>query len=482
MKRVSIRWRMMVWNTTAFAVVLIAFGTLVYSLLRQTHYDQIDRVLASRYREVIADDRLATSPEERFQFWVRKFGKHVEISGIVRDRDGRTIAQAEQLQQFPPLDSPLAPAQHPQFDSLTLPNRSHMRRLTTVVPTPAGDYTLMLLAELEHIDEELGLVMKTLLITIPATLVVAAALAYFLAYKALAPVEQLRQQTDEITAERLDRRLPVHNPSDELGLLAQTINSMIQRLEHSFDEVRRFTADASHELRTPITVIRSEAELGIDSSRDPEGARQRFESILEECSRLASVTSQLLTLSREDAGVVQAGRSLVPIAPLLFDAVESLRPLANAKRQEVDMEANCDAEILADPDRLRQVFHNLLDNAIKYTPEASRIRVMLRGDDSQAVIAVEDNGPGIPSEHLSRVFDRFYRVNKSSDAGDGAGLGLSIVQSIVTSLGGRVEVESTVGEGSTFRVFLPLPASSDASHVDTDRREHLGSGTGRFTD
>lgn len=481
MKHISIRWQMMVWNTTAFVVVLVGFGTLVYSLLRQTHYDQIDRVLVSRYRELIEDDRLSASPEERFQFWVRKFGKHVEISGIVRDRDGKTIVQAEKLQQFSPLDAPSRPTRQPQFDSLTLSSRNHMRRLTVVVPTSAGDYTLMLLADLEHIDEELGLVMKTLLITIPATLIVAAALAYFLAYKALAPVEQLRQQTDEITAERLDRRLPVYNPSDELGLLAQTINSMIQRLERSFEEVRRFTADASHELRTPIAVIRSDAELGIDALYDPEAARQRFDSILEECSRLASVTSQLLTLSREDAGVVQAGRSCVPIAPLLFEAVESFRPLASAKQQEVTVEVSRDAKILADPDRLRQVFHNLLDNAIKYTPEESRITVTLGRENSDAVIAVNDNGPGIPSEHLSRVFDRFYRVNKSNDAG-GAGLGLSIVQSIVMSFDGRVDVESTVGEGSTFRVFLPLPATSYASQVDADRREHPGSGTSKFTD
>lgn len=459
MNHVGIRWQMMVWNTAAFAVVLVAFGTLVYSLLRQTHYEQIDRVLTSRFRELVADDRLSASPEERFQFWVRKFGKHVEIPGIVRHHDGRTIAQAEQLQQFPPLDAPSSPTPQPRFDSLILPNGDHMRRLTAVVPTSGGDYTLMLLSELEHIDEELGLVINTLLITIPATLFVAAALAYFLAYKALAPVEQLRLQTDEISAERLDQRLPVHNPSDELGLLAQTINSMIQRLERSFDEVRRFTADASHELRTPIAVIRSEAELGVDASHDPSAARQRFESILEECSRLASVTSQLLTLSREDAGVILPGHRLVPVAPVLLDAIESFRPLASAKRQEITAEVIHDAEIPADPDRLRQIFHNLLDNAIKYTPVDGRIRVTLRRENSDAVIAIEDNGPGIPPEHLPRVFDRFYRVDKSSDAGDGAGLGLSIVQSIVMSLGGHVEVESNVGEGSLFRVWLPQPLS-----------------------
>lgn len=458
MRNVSIRWRMTVWNTIAFAIVLVAFGILVYSLLRQTHYDQIDRALTMRYRELTNDDRVTNSPDPaaRFQHWVAKFGKHVEISGVVRDDDGKTIAQSEDLAHLPPIDVTPAPTPQPRFDSLVLSDGERMRRLTAVVPMSGGAYTLMLLAELEHIDEELGLVMKTLLITIPLTLILAASLAYFLAYKALAPVEHLRQLTGEITAARLDRRLPVHNASDELGLLAQTINSMIARLERSFDEVRRFTADASHELRTPIAVIRSEAELGADSARDHQNARRRFESILEECNRLAMMTAQLLTLSREDAGVVQGRQTQVPLAPLLLEAVKSLRPLANAKHQELTTHVDCEAEVVADPDRLRQVFHNLLDNAIKYTPEEGGIQVTLARRDSHAVVTVEDRGTGIPPEHLPRIFDRFYRVNKGSNAGDGSGLGLSIVQSVVTAMGGQVEVKSTVGEGSIFRVQIPF--------------------------
>jgi signal transduction histidine kinase len=410
--------------------------------------------------KILEDDRLAGSPEERFSFWLRKFEKHAEIAGIVRDREGRMIAHAELLQQSSPPIAPIAATPSLQFDNVTLPNQDHMRRLTVVVPTSKGDFTLMLLAELEHIEEELGLVVKTLMITIPVTLIVAAVLGYFLAYKSLLPVEQLRQLTNEITAERLNRRLPVYNPSDELGLLAQTINSMIARLEQSFAEVRRFTADASHELRTPLAVIRSEAELGIDAAHDPENVQRRFASILEECSRLVSITGQLLTLSREDAGVVQAGRAAVPVLPLLLETIESLRPFVQAKRQELTMEANCEAVVAANPDRLRQVFHNLLDNAIKYTPAKGHIRVTLHRRDTEAIVSVEDTGIGILPEHLPQIFDRFYRVSKSSDTGDGAGLGLSIVQSIVMSLGGHVDVVSAVGEGSVFRIVLPVQVNS----------------------
>lgn len=465
MRRISIRWRMTLWNTAAFAVVLLGFGVLVYTLLRQTHYDQVDRVLEARFREVVEDEQLAESPDERFQFWVRKFGKHVEISGIVRDRNGRTVAQTELLQAVPELPPPDRAVAAPQFDSLTLPELGHMRRLTASVPTSEGDYRLMLLAELEHVDEELGLVVKALLITVPLTLFVAAALAYFLAYKAMAPVEHLRRLADEITAERLDKRLPAHNPADELGLLAQTINSMIARLQRSFEEVRRFTADASHELRTPIAVIRSEAEIGLDAAADPDEAKLRFGSILEECARLASATTQLLMLSREDAGVAPASRNPVALKAVLVDAVESVRPLANAKQLDLVANVDDDAMVAADPERLRQVFHNLIDNAIKYTPSAGRVAVSLVRRDSDAVVTVEDNGIGIPPEHLPHVFDRFYRVNKetASDNG-GAGLGLSIVKSIVSSLGGRVELESTPGAGSSFHVYLPTVGNSEPGH------------------
>lgn len=461
MTRISIRWRITLWNTAAFAIVLVGFGCLVYELLRKTHYDQVDRGLSSRYREILQDEALTANPRRRFNAWVRRFGKHIEISGLVFDEEGRVVARAEQLSSNIQLGSPTNSVAEPRFDSLTLPRLGHMRRLTVAVPTDHGPYTLMLLAELEHVDEELTLVIQALLITAPITLGMTAVLAYLLAYKALAPVEQLRRQTDEITAEHLDRRLPIHNPGDELGLLARTINSMIARLERSFDEIRRFTADASHELRTPIAVIRSEAEMGwADASRDSTAAQIRFRSIIEECGRLTAATNQLLTLSREDAGVDRAAREPVSLKSMLAEAVESLQPFASPKDQKLTAAIESEAVVFADPERLRQVFHNLIENAIKYTPPGGRITATLALGDGEAIVTVRDNGIGIAAESLPRVFDRFYRVDKSnSPAADGAGLGLSIVRSIISTLGGRVEVESRLGEGSVFRVFLPIAAN-----------------------
>ncbi len=457
MSRISIRWRVALWNTTAFAIVLLAFGVLVYTLLRGTHFAQIDKGLLARTTQVLSDPEVSDEPQKRFAFSVRKFGKHVEISGVVLNSAGEIVAQDQSLSEIASTELTAATTSEPTFDTLHVPHFGHARRVRVQVPTAEGPYTLMLFAEMEHVDEELLSVIHVLFVTIPVSIFVAAALSYFLAYKALAPVEQLSRLSNEITADRLDRRLPIPNPKDELGHLARTINSMIARLEKSFDEVRRFTGDASHELRTPITVIRSEAEIGVDVANDADDARRRFQSILEECDRLTSATSQLLTLSRSEAGTVRRIEETVDLRTLLQEVFDAMQQRAAAKRQTLSIHIDGEATILSDRERLRQVFHNLVDNAIKYTPDGGMIEIRLASSTSETIIDVRDNGIGIPEEYVTRVFDRFYRINSSGDD-DGVGLGLSIVKSIVDSIDGRVELTSS-DTGTVFRVSVPTVRS-----------------------
>jgi heavy metal sensor kinase len=456
MKNLSIRWRITLWNTAAFAMVLVAFGGLVYGLLRQSHYDQMDGALESRLRELEKELESAEAPGLLLERWAHRFDKHGDVLGAVFDAHGHAIAQAEPLNEIDATallgdgDSGF------EVDTIALSGVGRVRRLRSPLAIAGTPHAVVLLAELEHLDEEMTLVANSLLATIPLALLAAAALAYGLARKSLAPVEELRRRTDEITAERLDQRLPIANPTDELGLLAQTLNAMIARLARSFAEVRRFTADASHELRTPVAVIRSEAELGIESQKLDE-ARGRFTSIVEECVRLAWMTEQLLTLCRDDAGVTQRELAPVGLKPLVTDAVEVFRPLAGGKRQSLSAILGAEATVRGDPQRLRQVVYNLLDNAVKYTPEGGAIHVSLECRESHAALSVRDTGVGISVEHQPHVFERFYRVDPGRSRREGGtGLGLSIVQSIVAAHGGRVELESEAGRGSVFRVFLPL--------------------------
>jgi two-component system heavy metal sensor histidine kinase CusS len=285
--------------------------------------------------------------------------------------------------------------------------------------------------------------------------------AYLLARQALAPVELLHRQTARITADQLDRRLPIANPGDELGRLAQTINAMIARLERSFTEMRRFTADASHELRTPLTALRTEVEAALGKPAETTDHANLLGSILEECDRLTRLTEQLLALAREDARRIEEANQPLDLAALVRGAVETMRPLAEMKSLRLRQHGADTLPAHGDAARLRQVFYNLLDNAIKYTPENGEIEVRLERRGSEAIIVLRDTGLGIPAEHLPHVFERFYRVDKArSRAEGGTGLGLSIAHSIVSAHGGRIELDSAPGRGTVCTVTLPLDAAT----------------------
>jgi heavy metal sensor kinase len=316
--------------------------------------------------------------------------------------------------------------------------------------------TVVVMASLEEVDHELGEVRTVLLTAVPIVLLLSGGLGYLLARKALAPMERLRRSTKEITAERLDRRLPIINPQDELGRLTETFNAMIGRLERSFVEIRRFTADASHDLRTPLTAIRTEVEVSLAKPLNVAEHQQLLGSILEECSRLTRLTDQLLTLAREDARAAHQVQEPVDLASLVGDVAETMRPLAEAKELHLHLQVNGVAWVRGDSARLSEVFFNLLDNGIKYTPKGGEVELKVGQSGSEVTVTVRDTGIGIPAEHLPYVFDRFYRVDKArSRAEGGTGLGLSIAQNTIGAHGGRIELTSAPGQGTTCTVSLP---------------------------
>ncbi len=234
---------------------------------------------------------------------------------------------------------------------------------------------------------------------------------------------------------------------------------MIGRLERSFAEIRRFTADASHELRTPLTAIRSETEVALRSPLSPADYQHLLGSILEECDRLTRLTDQLLTLCREDTGAAHPSAEPLDLSKLVSGVVETMRPVAEGKGLRVRAARNGTLVIHGDEARLRQVFYNLLDNAIKYTLPGGTIDVGLQCQEQTAVVTIDDTGIGIPAEHLPRIFDRFYRVDKArSREHGGTGLGLSIARSIVDAHGGNIRITSALGQGTICTVTLPHQA------------------------
>src|SRR3989441_2655338 len=240
----------------------------------------------------------------------------------------------------------------------------------------------------------------------PMALLLAGFGGYALARKALGPVDAMTDKAQRISAERLNQRLAVENPHDELGKLASVFNAMLSRLEAAFNQLRRFTADASHELRTPLTAIRSVGEVALQDQKKPAEYSDVIGSMLEEVDRLTRLSETLLALSRADTGHVQLQREVIPLLQLAKEASSVVEVLAEEKRQRIDIEG--DADLLVSVDRLilRQAIVNLLDNAIKYSPPGSRILVRVQlGANKQVFLDVVDQGPGIPSEHQPYVFD-----------------------------------------------------------------------------
>jgi heavy metal sensor kinase len=294
---------------------------------------------------------------------------------------------------------------------------------------------------------------------LPLAVLLAVVGGWFVARRSLAPVGTMAARAGEISASSLSQRLPVANPHDELGRLAAVFNQTLQRLENSFAELRRFAADASHELRTPLTALQAEGEVALNNARDPEQFRQSIGAMLEEAQRLQDLVESLLTLARAEADQQPLQRAPVELSALTREVVESLRILAEEKRQQLAVELPGEILVTGDAALLRDALINLVHNAIRYTPAGGRITVCCSRRDREALVEVADTGEGIAPEHHEKVFERFYRVDKArSRAEGGAGLGLAIAKLAIERHGGRIELESASGQGgSTFRIVLPQP-------------------------
>jgi heavy metal sensor kinase len=304
-----------------------------------------------------------------------------------------------------------------------------------------------------------------LMLAVGLPLAVGAAVAggFILVRRSLEPVERMALKAAEITQHNLSERLPVAQSGDELERLSVSLNHMISRLEEALRGSKQFVADASHELRTPLAVMRGELESLAQDARLARDTREALGSVLEEVGRLAEIVESLFALSRLDAGEAGGEWQHFDLGELAATTAEQMSLLATDKNIRVDCHSSPGVTVAGDRARLKQVIVNLLDNAIKYTPNGGRIALSVRSEGSHAVLDVTDNGIGIPAEALPHVFQRFYRVDGSrTRLQGGAGLGLSIVRSICAAHGAEVEVLSTPGRGSTFRVRAPLATGAAA--------------------
>jgi heavy metal sensor kinase len=431
----SIRVRLTLWYAAALSAVLALYAGGVFVFLRASLSADLDRGLSDD-REV-AEQMLERTP-------AGAVGWRAEPD----DDDDEAVAG-----RWLEVRSPEGTLLYARPSGI--PTDVRLRRLS-------GPYTvdgLPVVIQVARSEEPLRRELRELLMIMGAGFPLAVAIAsvggYFLARRALAPLGRMADRARTITAERLGERLPVENSGDELGQLAAVFNDTFARLERSFEQLRRFTADASHELRTPLTAMRSVGEVGLREPRDTVAYREIIGSMLEEADRLGRLVEGLLTLSRADGGNVSLKRESVDLAELARDVAGHLGVLAEEKRQLFTVEASGPVPAWVDRLVIRQALINLVDNAIKYTPPGGSVRIVVQDGGPGPTVDVADTGPGIPPEHRARLFDRFYRIDKarSRDLG-GAGLGLSIARWAVEAHGGRIDLESVEGRGSTFRITL----------------------------
>jgi len=278
---------------------------------------------------------------------------------------------------------------------------------------------------------------------------------YVLSGVLLRPVRDITQAASEISATNLSRRINYQGPRDELWALAETFDSMIGRLEASFERQRQFVQDASHELRTPLAAIRTNIEVTeMDPDATLEEYRELVATIKSQTERLTRLSEDLLLLTNEEGARVE--REPVDLGAIAGDVIGELQPLAASRGVALRLDARADTEVLASPDLLHRCVLNLVDNAIKYSGEGATVTVRLLDAGPSGRVEVEDNGPGIPAEALPHIFDRFFRVDKGRSRREGGtGLGLAIVQELIRAMGGNVGVRSAPGTGSTFWIELP---------------------------
>ena len=307
--------------------------------------------------------------------------------------------------------------------------------------------------------EELAEFFFVLILGLPLSVAVTSLAGYWLARRSLTPLERMTKHAQAITADSLDERLPIDDPGDEIGRLGNAFNALLDRLEGSFQKARQFTSDVSHELRTPLTVIRSVGEVGLRGDRDATDYRTIVGSMLEEVNRLTDLVDRLLTLSRSDTGSLKLKAETVELGELADGIVSDLKVLAEEKNQTLSVERVDSALCVADAVVLRQALVNIVDNAIKYSPNNSQIRIRTFTVGDRSSFEVQDTGPGIPPDLQQHIFDRFYRYDPNASKNIGVGLGLAIARSSVEANGGELVCESVAGEGSCFRVQLPRISS-----------------------
>ncbi|MBN1253862.1 MAG: HAMP domain-containing protein [Deltaproteobacteria bacterium] len=454
------------WYILTFIVTTIIIFSFMYIRIRHHLIKEIDRFLKDELREFSFK---VSETSRDFKWVIKEYEEDIvereyyPIYFRVLNTDGTVVATSKNFAEIIyPIDQEKLRnigGGTRYIETVKVPGRKTPFRILSSRLTVAEkfDCVVQIGTRMESIRKSLGNFSENILTAIPIALVLGTIGGWLLARRSLAPIAYITEATKKITATNLGERLRSRQSDDELDHLIATINAMIARLEESFKRMNQLTADVSHELRTPISAMRGEAELLLSKPRPTGEYRRALATYIEQLDFLTRLIDDLILLSKFDSN--EARLTMIPIKldKLLINLGEFFRALAEHKGIKLTAGKMKHATVVGDQTRLQQLFTNLIDNAIKFTPSGGRIDIALQKERDVAKVSIKDTGIGIPSAESEHIFERFYQVDKSRDKErGGVGLGLSICQWIATAHHGNIEVKSEVGKGSRFAVSLPL--------------------------
>jgi len=475
----SLRFKLTLWYVAILAVLLISFSSFLYITLSRSLYRDVDNRLRS-LAHLIATE--SGTPSSTFAFGnidqavratlnLRPVGKFIQVL----DESGNIGEKSENLKnvQLPINLQALKNASKGfiTFETVRSFGNTPLRMMTLpVIEKGHMARIIQVASSLEDVEDALRTLFIILVITVPLALLVASLGGLFLANQALKPVDHITQTARMITSQNLNQRIKSLKVKDEISRLIETFNEMISRLDQSFHQIRQFSSDASHELKTPLTILKGEVEVALRKERTSQDYEQILKSNLEEINRMSKIVDNLLLLARTETGEIRLFKEEVNLSHIVSEVVGQLTMLAHAKDLQI-VATNHQEDILlyGDALRIRQMLLNLIENSIKYTEPGGSISVSLERNAPLSLsgkeqefydgvkIVVSDTGIGIAKEDQERIFGRFFRVDKArSREQGGSGLGLSICKWIVEAHQGEISVESELGKGSRFIVKFPI--------------------------
>jgi heavy metal sensor kinase len=456
-RALSVHTRLTLWYAGALLTVLVVISGLSYSLLAWSLAQDVDRSLLT-LAGIVRDAPRGDAFDEA-EWWLRDLLDPEHQLFQLTGPDGRLRMRSWRLRDdVLPLSAEgrrLIAEGQPAFETVAL----HGQRVRTVALPVRRDGRLVEVVQvgmpLAPTERTLQRWIEALLVLVPLGVGLAAAGGRVMARAALRPVDEMARAARRIDAEALARRITVRGTGDELDRLAETLNGMLARLENTFGNMRRFSADAAHELRTPLTALKGTLEVALRAERSGSEYRAALASALEEVERLVRLAEDLLLLSRSSAGP-ESPRARVELEGLVLDVADVGARLAKDRGVSVRVGAVAPLAVLGDAGALRRALLNLVENGVKYTPAGGRVEIAVAEAGGNAVIAVEDTGPGIDPRDAARIFEPFVRLDSARDReSGGSGLGLAIARSIVVAHRGELAVERRDPIGSLFTICLP---------------------------